>query len=98
MCVHVQGVQAQTVANYRLAVDANLTVIPVLNKIDLKQANVEQVTKQLVNLFNVNPNDVIEVCFKYSICCCCCCCCWWWWWCVCVCVYLFACECVFVCM
>ncbi|XP_062513752.1 translation factor GUF1 homolog, mitochondrial-like [Corticium candelabrum] len=62
-----QGVQAQTVANYRLAVDANLTVIPVLNKIDLKQANVEQVTKQLVNLFNVNPNDVIEVSAKSGL-------------------------------
>lgn len=56
-----QGVQAQTVANYHLAVDANLTIIPVLNKMDLKHADAKQVTKQLVNLFNVNPNDILKI-------------------------------------
>ncbi|MBQ6476875.1 MAG: translation elongation factor 4 [Bacilli bacterium] len=45
-----QGVEAQTLANLYLALDNNLTIIPVINKIDLPSANIEKVTEELVNL------------------------------------------------
>src|SRR4029453_4551116 len=45
-----QGVEAQTLANFYLAFDSNLTLVPVLNKIDLPQADVEGATQQLVHL------------------------------------------------
>jgi GTP-binding protein LepA len=45
-----QGVEAQTLANFYLAFDANLTLVPVINKIDLPQADVAGVTQQLSDL------------------------------------------------
>ena len=45
-----QGVEAQTLANLYLAIDNGLTVIPVINKIDLPNANIEKVTEELVNI------------------------------------------------
>lgn len=56
-----QGVQAQTVANFYLASNQNLTILPVLNKIDLKNADSEQVKDQLFNLFTIDPDDVLMV-------------------------------------
>lgn len=55
------GVQAQTVANYYLATEKGLKVLPVLNKIDLKNANPDAVSAQLENIFKINPNDIIRV-------------------------------------
>lgn len=55
------GVQAQTVANYFLAVSRNLTVVPVLNKIDLKHANPERVCKELESIFDIKPETVLKV-------------------------------------
>ena len=49
-----QGVQAQTMANFYLAFDQDLTIIPVLNKIDLPTAQPEQVMQQLTNLFDLH--------------------------------------------
>lgn len=57
------GVQAQTVANYYLAAGKNLKVLPVLNKIDLKNANPEAVCSQLETIFDINPSDVVRVRF-----------------------------------
>ena len=48
-----QGVQAQTVSNFYLAFANDLVVIPVLNKIDLPNANPERVKDQLQNLFDM---------------------------------------------
>lgn len=55
------GVQAQTVANFYLAFGKDLTIVPVINKIDLKNANPEKVTKQLKTLFDIEADDVLKV-------------------------------------
>lgn len=62
------GVQAQTVANFYLAFGNDLTIIPVLNKIDLKNANPMRVCNQLQTVFDINPNDVLFVCTYKIIC------------------------------
>lgn len=59
-----QGVQAQTVANFYLAFTNDLVIIPVLNKIDLKNANPDAVALQLQNLFDIDPEDVIKISAK----------------------------------
>lgn len=56
-----QGIQAQTVANFYLAFGQDLTILPVLNKIDLKNAKPDQVKEQLFNLFTIDPDDVLMV-------------------------------------
>lgn len=58
------GVQAQTVANFYLAFGNDLVVIPVLNKIDLKNADPERVTKQLEMLFDMSPSEVLRISAK----------------------------------
>lgn len=59
-----QGVQAQTVANYHLAVDKGLVVVPVLNKIDLKNADPDRVCIELSHLFDIDPESVMRVSAK----------------------------------
>lgn len=59
--VNFQGVQAQTVANFFLAFDKDLPVIPVLNKIDLKGARPDLVIQQLNKLFDIQPEQVLKV-------------------------------------
>lgn len=59
-----QGVQAQTVANYHLAVSKGLTVMPVLNKIDLKNADPERVCMELSSLFDIDPETVLKISAK----------------------------------
>jgi len=56
-----QGVQAQTIANLYLALDQNLEIIPVLNKIDLPAADVPARTEELVKLIGCDPADVLSV-------------------------------------
>jgi len=56
-----QGVQAQTVANFYLAFEAELSILPVMNKIDLKVARPEAVLKQIKNVFDIDPEEVIKV-------------------------------------
>ena len=56
-----QGVQAQTVANFYLAFERDLTIIPVLNKIDLPGAKPDLVRDQLRTLFDFESADVLEV-------------------------------------
>ena len=62
-----QGVQAQTVSNFYLAFANNLTIVPVCNKIDMKNANPEAVKEQLLNLFEIDPSDVILASGKTGI-------------------------------
>ncbi|KAG0710045.1 Translation factor GUF1, mitochondrial [Chionoecetes opilio] len=62
-----QGVQAQTVANFYLAFTNELAIIPVLNKIDLKNADPEAVKEQMFNLFEINPDDVLQVSAKLGL-------------------------------
>ena len=54
-----QGVEAQTLANLHLALDNNLTIIPVINKIDLPNADVEKVKKELSDLGLFEENEII---------------------------------------
>jgi len=59
-----QGVQAQTLANLYLALDANLTVIPAINKIDLPNAQPEKVITEIVNLLGCNHDNIYLVSAK----------------------------------
>lgn len=59
-----QGTQAQTVANYYLAVSRGLTVLPVLNKIDLKNADPDRVCIELSSMFDLDPETVLRVSAK----------------------------------
>jgi len=59
-----QGIQAQTVSNVYKAIDANLTIIPVLNKIDLPSSDVEKVTNDLVNTFGFKAEEILKVSAK----------------------------------
>ncbi|KAK8780349.1 hypothetical protein V5799_018310 [Amblyomma americanum] len=59
-----QGIQAQTVANFNIAFCADLSIIPVLNKIDLKNANVEGVMGQMESLFGIDKKDVLKISAK----------------------------------
>lgn len=54
-----QGVQAQTVANFYLAFESDLTIIPVINKIDQASADPERVKEQLKSLFDLDPKDAL---------------------------------------
>jgi GTP-binding protein LepA len=62
-----QGVEAQTVANLHLALKQNLTIIPVINKIDLPQADVEQVKKQLEDILAIPSEEAILASAKQGI-------------------------------
>ena len=54
-----QGVEAQTVSNAYLAIENDLTIIPVLNKIDIPNINLEDSKKQLIDLIDCNEEDII---------------------------------------
>lgn len=54
-----QGIEAQTMANTMLALENNLKIIPVINKIDLPSSRIEEVTQQLVDVIGVKAEDVI---------------------------------------
>ena len=59
-----QSIQAQTISNLYLALENNLEIIPVLNKIDLPSANPEEVTDDIVDLLGCDPSDVIPASAK----------------------------------
>ena len=59
-----QGVQAQTLANAYLAVDAGLEVIPAINKIDLPAADPDRVAEEMVSIIGGNPDDVVRLSAK----------------------------------
>ncbi|MCI0449273.1 MAG: translation elongation factor 4 [Chlorobi bacterium] len=62
-----QGIEAQTVSNLYLAIDANLTIIPVINKIDLPSANIEAVKKQIIELIGCKEEEIILASAKTNI-------------------------------
>ncbi len=62
-----QGVEAQTISNLYLAFDAGLEIIPVLNKIDLPSAQVEVVSKQIMDLLGCKKEDIIHASAKERI-------------------------------
>lgn len=62
-----QGVQAQTLANYQKAKNLNLKIIPVINKIDLPSANVEQSILEIMEFFDLNEEEVLMVSAKTGV-------------------------------
>ncbi len=54
-----QGIQAQTISNLYLAIDNNLEIIPVINKVDMDGAMIEEVKDQIVDLIGCNPDDIL---------------------------------------
>ncbi|HKU35781.1 translation elongation factor 4 [Paenarthrobacter sp. NPDC058040] len=62
-----QGIEAQTLANLYLAMENNLTIIPVLNKIDLPAAQPEKYAAELANLIGGDPEDVLKVSGKTGV-------------------------------
>ena len=62
-----QSIQAQTISNLYLALENNLEIIPVLNKIDLPSANPEEVTDDIVNLLGCNTTDIIPASAKTGL-------------------------------
>ena len=62
-----QGIEAQTISNLYLALEHDLHIIPVLNKIDLPHAMPDDVTDEIVNLIGCKPEDVIRASAKEGI-------------------------------
>jgi len=62
-----QGIEAQTLANLYLALENDLTIIPVLNKIDLPAADPEKYAKELASLIGGKPDDVLRVSGKTGV-------------------------------
>ncbi|AYC41332.1 translation elongation factor 4 [Streptomyces griseorubiginosus] len=62
-----QGIEAQTLANLYLAMENDLTIIPVLNKIDLPAAQPEKFAEELANLVGCDPSDVLKVSAKTGL-------------------------------
>jgi GTP-binding protein LepA len=55
-----KGIQAQTLANLHIAQEHNLTIIPVINKIDLPGAQVEETKKELADLLNISETEILQ--------------------------------------
>lgn len=55
-----QGVQAQTISNLYMAIDSNLEIIPVINKVDLESANPDEVEDQIVDLLGCGREEIIR--------------------------------------
>uniref|UniRef100_A0A5F8AUK8 GTP binding elongation factor GUF1 n=1 Tax=Macaca mulatta TaxID=9544 RepID=A0A5F8AUK8_MACMU len=62
--IDTPGIQAQTVANFFLAFEAQLSVIPVINKIDLKNADPERVENQIEKVFDIPSDECIKISAK----------------------------------
>jgi len=59
-----QGIQAQTLTNLELANRQGLTIIPVINKIDLSTADIEKTKQEITNLLNVNEDEILLISSK----------------------------------
>lgn len=62
-----QGIQAQTISNLYLALENDLEIIPILNKIDLPSANPEEVKDQIIDLIGCNRDDIIPASAKTGV-------------------------------
>lgn len=59
-----QGIQAQTLANVYLAIEANLVIVPVINKIDLPAADVDKVAAEIISLLGCKRDEILEISAK----------------------------------
>lgn len=62
-----QGIEAQTLANLYLALDADLVIVPVINKIDLPSARVDEVAEDIHNLLGIEPERILRISAKEGI-------------------------------
>jgi len=62
-----QGIEAQTLANYHLARDAGLVIVPALNKVDLPAADPDEVGQELAELVGCEPEDVLRISAKSGL-------------------------------
>ena len=62
-----QGIEAQTLANLYLALENNLTIIPIINKIDLPNADVDKVKKEIVDTFGFDEDEIILTSAKTGV-------------------------------
>ncbi len=62
-----QGVEAQTIANLYLAIEAGLEIIPVINKIDLPSSDVEGVASQIIDLIGIEREEILQVSAKAGL-------------------------------
>lgn len=62
-----QGIEAQTLANLYQALDADLEIIPVINKVDLPSANPDEVAEDIVSLLGGSPEDILRVSAKTGL-------------------------------
>ena len=62
-----QGVEAQTVSNTYLAVDSDLEIIPVINKIDMKNADIQSAENQIIELLGCNKKEILYISSKEGI-------------------------------
>ncbi len=62
-----QGIQAQTISNLYLAIENDLEIIPVLNKMDLPSANPEEVKDQIIDLIGCKPDDILSASGKTGL-------------------------------
>lgn len=62
-----QGIEAQTLSNVYLALENDLEIIPVLNKIDLPSADVDRVSEEVINLLGCKKEDIIPVSAKTGL-------------------------------
>lgn len=59
-----QGIEAQTLSNVYMAIENDLDIVPVINKIDLPAADIEKVTEEIVNLIGCDPSEIIPISAK----------------------------------
>lgn len=59
-----QGIEAQTLSNLYMAIEHDLVIIPVLNKIDLPSADIPRVTQEIVSLIGCDPSEIIAISAK----------------------------------
>ena len=62
-----QGIQAQTLATYHAAFDAELAIIPVINKVDMPLADPQRVQAQMVTMFGMEPADILQISAKTGL-------------------------------
>ena len=62
-----QGIQAQTLANFYLALEADLIIVPVINKVDLPSADIDKVKEQIEKSLGLNPDEAIAVSAKTGV-------------------------------
>lgn len=62
-----KGVQAQTISNFWLAFESDLVIVPVINKVDLDHANVENTLRQMRESFEIDARDVIQISAKSGL-------------------------------